>query len=114
MRRLEKLRYVRSSPEGFPFGREYRVFIYKQRILGYGYYWEGDDPLKPLTAAEENAVLGLAIEAAGRVGTPYIAVDIGQVEDGRWIVIETGDAQFSGVSQTPLLPLWNKLSQITD
>jgi len=114
VRRLEKLRYVRSSPEGFPFGREYRVFIYKQRILGYGYYWEGDDPLKPLTAAEENAVLGLAIEAAGRVGTPYIAVDIGQVEDGRWIVIETGDAQFSGVSQTPLLPLWNKLSQITD
>ena len=46
------------------------------------------------------------------MATPYIAVDIGQTENGDWIVIETGDAQFSGVSQTPLLPLWNKLSQI--
>ena len=55
-------------------------------------------------------MLTLATEAARRVGTPYIAVDIGQTEDRKWIVIETGDAQFSGVSQTPLLPLWNKLA----
>lgn len=114
VRRLEKLRHTRSSPGGFPLGREYRVFLYGQQVLGHGYYWEGDDPLKPLIAAEEDDVLEMAIEAAKRVGTPYIAVDIGQVEDGRWIVIETGDAQFSGVSQTPLLPLWSRLSRITD
>ncbi len=80
-------------------------------MLGYGYYWEGDDPLKALAPGEEQAVLTLATEAARRLGTPSIAVDIGQPEDGKWIVIETGDAQFSGVSQTPLLPLWSRLSQ---
>ncbi len=47
----------------------------------------------------------LTDEAATRVGTPYVAVDVGQVESGEWIVVEAGDAQFSGVSQTPLLPL---------
>jgi len=27
-------------------------------------------------------------------------------------VIETGDGQFSGVSQVTLLPLWSKLSRV--
>lgn len=112
VRKLVKLRHSRTSAEGFPFGREYRVFMYASGVLGYGYYWEGDDPNKALTSDEERVVLKLAAEAARRVATPYIAVDIGQTENGDWIVIETGDAQFSGVSQTPLLPLWNKLSQI--
>lgn len=111
-RQLVKLRHTRRSPEGFPFGREYRFFVYEQQVIGFGYYWGGDDPLKPLTPADEGAVLRLATEAAARVGTPYIVIDVGQVEDGRWVVIETGDAQFSGVSQISVLPLWNRLSQI--
>lgn len=82
-------------------------------MLGWGYYWEGDDPLKSLTREEEATVLGLAKEAAHRVGTPYIAVDIGQTAENNWIVIETGDAQFSGVCQTPLLALWNVIRNIS-
>ena len=113
VRKLVKLRHSRTSTEGFPFGREYRVFLFATEVLGYGYYWEGDDPLKVLTVGEERIVLELAAEAARRVATPYIAVDIGQTENGDWIVIETGDAQFSGVSQTPLLPLWNKLAHLS-
>ena len=112
VRKLVKLRHSRISAEGFPFGREYRVFLYGNEVLGYGYYWEGDDPLKVLAVGEERTVLKLAVEAARRVETPYIAVDIGQTEDGDWIVIETGDAQFSGVSQVPLLVLWSKLAQV--
>ena len=112
VRKLVKLRHSRTSAEGFPFGREYRVFLYGTEVLGYGYYWEGDDPLKVLTAEEGRTVLKLAAEAARRVATPYIAVDIGQMEDGDWIIIETGDAQFSGVSQVPLLPMWNKLARL--
>lgn len=113
VRQLVPLRHSRISSGGFPLGREYRVFLYGAQTLGIGYYWEGEDALKRLTPLEQKAVLELAIEAAARVGTPYVAVDVGQVESGEWIVIETGDAQFSGVSQTPLLPLWNRLSQIT-
>ena len=112
VRKLMKLRHSRTSAEGVPFGREYRVFLYSSEVLGYGYYWD-DDPLKSLSMDEEVAVLKMASEAARRVATPYIAVDIGQTEDGAWIVIETGDAQFSGVSQVPLLPLRNKLAHLS-
>ena len=58
---------------------------------------------------EEEQVLGLAQEAAVRMDVPYLAVYVGQIEGGNWIVIETGDGQFSGVSQTPFLSLWNGL-----
>jgi hypothetical protein len=112
VRQLVRLRHSRTSAEGFPLGREYRVFLYHGEVLGHGYYWEGEDPLKVLAPDEEHSVLSLATEAARRVGTPYIAVDIGQTEGGDWIVIETGDGQFSGVSQVPLLPLWSRLSQV--
>jgi hypothetical protein len=80
--------------------------------LGYGYYGEGDDPLKPLAPEEQSAILALAREVARRVGVPYLTVDIGQLEDGQWIVIEVGDAQFSGVSQIPPLSLWNEIQRI--
>jgi hypothetical protein len=112
VRKLVKLRYSRTSGLGFPLGREYRVFLYHQKVLGYGYYWDGDDPLKKLSEDETKQVLSLAKEAARRVNIPYLAVDIGQLENGQWIAIETGDPQFSGVSQIPLLPLWNKILQI--
>ena len=109
VRHLVSLRHSRSSAEGFPLGREYRAFVCRDEIIGLGYYWEGDDPLKALTADEEHEVRSLALEAARRLGVPYVTIDIGQAENREWIVIESGDAQFSGVSQIPLLPLWHNL-----
>jgi hypothetical protein len=106
VRRLVPLRHSRKSDEGFPLGREYRVFLHKDRVLGFGYYWEGDDPMRELNGVEERDMLSLAQEASHRVSVPFIAVDVGQTESGAWIVIEVGDAQFAGPSQTPLLPLW--------
>ena len=82
------------------------------RVLARGYYWEGDDPLRALTVSEEDAVVSLAREAAHRLAVSYVAVDIGQLESGEWLVIETGDAQFSGICQASLLGLWNALSRL--
>ena len=84
--------------------------MWRERILGLGYYWEGGDPLKALSCAEEECVRALALEGSRRLAVPYVAIDVGQREDGNWIVIETGDAQFSGVSQIPLLQLWSNIS----
>lgn len=114
IRRLVPLRHTRVSDEGFPLGREYRVFLFGDRVLGFGYYWEGDDPLRKLSPHEEHEMLVLAREAARRVGVPFVAVDVGQVDSGEWTVIEVGDAQFAGASQTPLIPLWNATRSIED
>jgi hypothetical protein len=112
VRQLVNLRHHRVSAQGFPFGREYRVFLYRGEVLGFGYYWEGDDPLKPLLPEEQAIVLARAKEAARRVAAPFLAVDIGQTEIRDWIVIETSDAQFSGISQIPPLALWHAIAAI--
>ncbi len=112
LRKLVRLKHVSCTAEGFPIGREFRVFLYNCDPIGHGYYWDGEDPLMLLLANEERIVLSLAAEAARRLDVPYVAVDIGQLEDGTWIVIESGDAQFSSFSRIPLLPVWHRISTI--
>jgi hypothetical protein len=46
-------------------------------ILAYRYYWEGEDPLKALSPAEETNGVGLAAEVARRLSVPFLALDIG-------------------------------------
>ena len=112
LRELLPLRIVGQAPNGFPMGREFRVFIYVGTIVGMGYYWETAGAKEEILAPVESRIVqALALEAARRVGTPYIAVDIGQLTDGTWRVIETGDAQFSGLSQIPKIALWNHVQQ---
>jgi hypothetical protein len=110
VRELLDLRCSRVGPGEFPLGREYRVFVYDREIVGLGYYWEGEDDLAELQPDERKLVEHLALEAASRLGVPYIAVDIGQKQNGDWIVIEVGDAQFSGFSQIPIQELWARLT----
>ncbi|MBW4685884.1 MAG: ATP-grasp domain-containing protein [Komarekiella atlantica HA4396-MV6] len=112
IRKLVKLRHQRLAANGFPMGREFRCFIYNHQVLKYGYYWDGQDDLSKLSQQEEKQVLNLAILASERLGVPYVAIDIGQLESGDWIVIETADAQFAGLCQIPALELWNKLKDI--
>ncbi|KYC38575.1 hypothetical protein WA1_35915 [Scytonema hofmannii PCC 7110] len=59
-RKFVNLRSQRLAPNGFPMGREYRVFIYNKRVLEYGYYWDGNDELSQLSQQEEKEVLNLA------------------------------------------------------
>lgn len=96
LRQLTPLRHARVTEHGFPLGREYRVLLHGDEVLGHGYYWEGDDPLAALSADEERCVLELARKASLAVGAPFMTVDVGELEAGGWIVIETGDPQFAG------------------
>lgn len=108
VRELVNLRHVRRH-EDFPLGREYRVILRDGVVMGCGYYWEGIDELSSLNDEERQAIKALAREASSRLNVPFLAVDIGQIESGEWIVIETGDAGFCGLSQIEPLVLWNQL-----
>ncbi len=111
-RKLVKLRHNRYSEEGFPLGREYRVFVFCGEVAALGYYWEGRDSLEELLPEEEEQVLNLARKGAELLGAPFLAIDIGQLESGEWIIIEANDGQFAGTGNIPVLPLWNALMRI--
>ncbi|MBX9841715.1 MAG: ATP-grasp domain-containing protein [Xanthobacteraceae bacterium] len=112
-RRLVSFRAIDIDKQSFPIGREYRVFVHGGDVLAYGFYWDEYRDTFGLGPADEAAIKTLSIEAARRVGTPFIAVDIGQLEDGRWIVIEVSDGQFAGLSHVTTLELWSKLSSLS-
>ncbi len=109
VREFVELRHVNTLGNGLPIGREYRCFILCGKVIGLGYYWDGEDALSDLSNSEEIKVRALALEAASRMEVPFITIDIGQKTDGEWIVIETGDGQFSGVSEVPILEMWSRL-----
>ncbi|ABX06929.1 MAG TPA: DUF4343 domain-containing protein [Herpetosiphon sp.] len=109
LRRLVQLRTIDSAYQAFPLGREYRVFIYRQQVLAYGFYWDETSAAQTLNPAEVYSIKTLALEAARRVATPFVAVYIGQLHNGDWIVIEVGDGQFSGLSQVSVFELWSQL-----
>jgi hypothetical protein len=111
VRQLVQLKILDEAPNGFPVAREYRVFLYKGDVLARGFYWDIDPP--PLTRQEDTEILDTARKAAHRLETPYIAVDVGQLAHGKWIVIEVGDAQFCGLSHVPVFELWSKIKNFT-
>ena len=112
VRRLAPLRRTGETPGGFPLSREYRIFMLHGELVSSGYYWEGTSDPWPLTPDDEAAMLGLARKAARLLDVPFVAIDAGQLESGEWIVIESGDAQFCGLSQASMLAIWNRLSSV--
>jgi len=111
VREFVALRHCRKSGSGFPIGREFRVFLFQGKVLSLAYYWEGEDAYSSLNEEEESEVRRLAEKTAARLSVPWISVDIGQKESGEWIVIECGDAQFSGLSQNNPHQLWHSLAE---
>ena len=99
IRRFVKFRTLATDRQGFPIGREYRIFLHRDRVLALAFYWDEHRDSAPLSNVERSAIETLSMEASRRVGTPYIAVDVGQLEDGHWIVIEVSDGQFAGLGQ---------------
>ncbi|MBW3634894.1 MAG: ATP-grasp domain-containing protein [Armatimonadetes bacterium] len=78
-------------------------------VLACSYYWQGDDPLATLSVQEQRGVENLAQLAARRLAARYVAIDVGQLENGAWVVIESGGPQFSGFSQIAPLKFWHRL-----
>lgn len=110
VRELLPLRRFTVPASDFPVGREFRVFLLRGEPLAHGYYWPYTGDWAALSPAEEAAVLDLARRAARRFAAPLVALDVGQLEDMSWRVIETGDPQFSGLSFIDPRTLWQNLA----
>ncbi|MGB7340125.1 MAG: ATP-grasp domain-containing protein [Phototrophicaceae bacterium] len=112
IRELVQFNHIAIDPNGFPIGREYRAFVYKNDILAYGFYWDDYEDNQKLRGSTKQFFLDCLLEASNRVDTPFLSIDIGQLVNGDWIIIEIGDGQFSGLSTIPILELWSKIKDL--
>lgn len=114
IRELAPLRRTGEPSFGFPITREYRAFLYRGEILAYSFYWdEYKDPLGGLSAVDTAKVEALMRDASKRTAVPFMTVDVGQLDNGEWTIIELGDPQCAGLSHVPVLELWSKIKDIT-
>lgn len=83
---------------GLPFTNEHRLFFLGERLVASGYYWtEAEDVDSPkLTGEGLEFARAVAKIAARHVN--FFVLDIGEKQEGGWVLIEVNDGQMSGLS----------------
>lgn len=112
LRKIIPLKHTQKTPAGFPMGREFRVMLYQNQVIDYGYYWMTHGKKDTPSESEDKIIRELAVEASKRCGAPLIVVDVGQDIDNKWWVIETGDPQFCGVTHISGHVFWQHLKRM--
>ncbi|MEW6307282.1 MAG: ATP-grasp domain-containing protein [Verrucomicrobiota bacterium] len=90
--------------ETLPRAFEFRSFWWKGQFVGVGRYWT--DEHYQLSDSEMAEAIALGAEAARRVGVTFLAVDMAQTREGRWVVIECNDGQDSGYRAVAPVIMW--------
>jgi len=96
-----------------PVTEEYRVFVYRRKVLSKGYYWTNyidDLPTRPDPESIPEDFLADVLERIGENVTFY-AVDVARKADGGWMVVEINDGQMSGPSDNDPKILYSALAR---
>ncbi len=108
-RELMSLRPITGGVEGkVPASFEFRTFWWHGEFVGAGPYWFEADPYD-WNETEQQEALEIAKIAAHKIACPFVAIDVAQCEDGRWIVIECNDGQESGYAGASPSALWQNV-----
>ncbi len=100
IRKFVNLRKFLIGVNGMPVTNEWRTFVLYGKILASGYYWSNywdDLEEKPQMDSRAQELLELVIDRVGNASNFYV-IDIGQLEDGSWTVVELNDGMMSGLS----------------
>lgn len=97
------------SKSGMPLTKEFRLFVYKEMVLGAFEYWEEGD-------YEQVAPNWKSFEALiPNINSYFFTMDIAQTTTGEWIIVELGDGQVAGlidkVDKKQFYQQWLKLEK---
>jgi hypothetical protein len=113
IRELVELRPVHASPSfKIQPSFEFRTFWFHKRLVGAGPYWSQFANYE-WSSDERDSCLAVAKAAADKVECPFLVVDMAQMANGRWIVIECNDAQESGYAGVSPFALWNAIIRVS-
>lgn len=82
---------TKHSLSGMPLSMEYRIFIINHEpLISIRYWTEGD---------YGNTIPNLPFlhEVAQVIPSSFCTLDVAQMADGQWLIMETGDGQVSGL-----------------
>lgn len=123
IRKFEKLfEYdMCKNISGQPVTKEFRFFILNKQVVYSKFYWSNfGDEIEEITGKYPDPdevprdFLNTIINRIGNSANFYV-IDVGQKENGEWIVIELNDGQMSGLSAIDYIDeqiFYQKLEQI--
>lgn len=112
-RRYVPLKTYEVGLHGLPFTNEWRFFFYKNRKLGFSYYWTGcTEHRGNLNRDGINFVSEVASIVSAHCN--FFVLDIAEKEDGGWILIEINDGQMSGLSDVQPNELYKNLRKVIE
>jgi hypothetical protein len=112
-REYHKLKTFEYLVNGLPVTNEWRFFCYKRTILSYGYYWS--NALNPKLAELDMNAFGLVDRIASIIGTHsfnnFYTIDIAQLENGSWLMVELNSGEMAGLSMVNVEQLYSTLER---
>jgi len=108
------VRLCESEIGACPISKEFRFFVLYGNIICGGFYWRSHvEDIGSVPDPSEVPETFLR-EVTSRIGLrcPFYTVDVGQLTDGSWIVIELNDGQMSGLSECDPGALYRALSRV--
>lgn len=114
IREFVPLRNYFSCITGLPVTKEYRFFVLNKEILAGGYYWSNHvDELENagIFHSDQDVPREFLEKIVSIVGDKcmFYVLDVGQLDNGEWVVIELNDGQQSGLSEVDPDKLYRNL-----
>jgi hypothetical protein len=105
---VELRRLTEHSRSGMPLSEEYRVFVLDGRPVFMCNYWEeGQYDSHPPVLSQFEDVMRM-------VPSRFYTMDLARTADGRWIIVELGDGQVSGLQTGKPVALYSALASSLD
>lgn len=112
IRKYIPLKTYMTGLHNLPITDEWRVFVYKGKMLSYGYYWSTHVEDLTFVPYLPDAGLDLVDSIMTKVEDrcPFYVMDIARTQDNNWILIELNDGQMSGLSENDPKQLYKNLA----
>lgn len=101
IREFEKFVTWDEGIGGLPVTKEFRIFMYKDKVLAKGFYWATHPEVIEKWQPNTNGIPDDLVRSIAKIVSPQInfwVMDVAQREDGTWRLVELNDGQMSGLS----------------
>ena len=116
-REYEKFKSYGVAIGDLPITKEFRIFMYGDKVLARGFYWASHPEVieehKPDTNEIPDELIN-SISAAVKGHINFWVMDVAQREDGVWRLVELNDGQMSGLSCVNSDELYSNLAKVLD
>lgn len=99
---------------GLSFTNEWRCFFLGENLLSYGYYWSEAEDVSTPKISEEGLQFARDVAKIASQHVNFFVLDIGEKQEGGWVLVEVNDGQRSGLSMIDPDQFYRNLALVSE